>query len=106
MQELILESIQLLFSDDKRYASKVEEIQLKKVDTKERKTDAETVKILTATGCFTKNEIRKFMNYDELPIGGDEIATGVGGANFTLGQDDIEKINKLSASIKSDYEAQ
>ena len=46
------------------------------------------------------------MNYDELPVGGDEIATGVGGANFTLGQDDIEKINKLSASIKSDYEAQ
>lgn len=106
LQELILESIHKLFGDDKRYASKVEEIQLKKVDTKERKTDAETVKILTATGCFTKNEIRKFMNYDELPIGGDEIATGVGGANFTLGQDDIEKINKLSASIKSDYEAQ
>lgn len=106
LQELILESIQLLFGDDKRYASKVEEIQLKKVDTKERKTDAETVKILTATGCFTKNEIRKFMNYDELSVGGDEIATGVGGANFTLGQDDIEKINKLSASIKSDYEAQ
>ena len=106
MQELILESIQLLFGDDKRYASKVEEIQLKKVDTKERKTDAETVKILTATGCFTKNEIRKFMNYDDLPVGGDEIETGVGGANFTLGQDDIEKINKLSASIKSDYEAQ
>lgn len=106
LQELILESIQLLFGDDKRYASKVEEIQLKKVDTKERKTDAETVKILTATGCFTKNEIRKFMNYDELPVGGDEMATGVGGANFTLGQDDIEKINKLSASIKNDYEAQ
>lgn len=106
LQELILESIHKLFGDDKRYASKVEEIQLKKVDTKERKTDAETVKILTATGCFTKNEIRKFMNYDELPVGGDEIATGVGGANFTLGQDDIEKINKLSASIKSDYEAQ
>ena len=106
LQELILESIQKLFGDDQRYTSKVEEIQLKKVDTKERKTDAETVKILTATGCFTKNEIRKFMNYDELPIGGDEIATGVGGANFTLGQDDIEKINKLSASIKSDYEAQ
>lgn len=106
LQELILESIHKLFGDDQRYASKVEEIQLKKVDTKERKTDAETVKILTATGCFTKNEIRKFMNYDELPIGGDEIATGVGGANFTLGQDDIEKINKLSASIKSDYEAQ
>ena len=106
LQELILESIHRLFGDDQRYAGKVEEIQLKKVDTKERKTDAETVKILTATGCFTKNEIRKFMNYDELPIGGDEIATGVGGANFTLGQDDIEKINKLSASIKSDYEAQ
>ncbi len=106
LQELILESIHKLFGDDKRYASKVEEIQLKKVDTKERKTDAETVKILTATGCFTKNEIRKFMNYDELPVGGDEMATGVGGANFTLGQDDIEKINKLSASIKSDYEAQ
>ena len=106
LQELILESIHKLFGDDKRYASKVEEIQLKKVDTKERKTDAETAKILTATGCFTKNEIRKFMNYNELPVGGDEIATGVGGANFTLGQDDIEKINKLSASIKSDYEAQ
>ena len=106
LQELILESIHKLFGDDQRYAGKVEEIQLKKVDTKERKTDAETVKILTATGCFTKNEIRKFMNYDELPVGGDEIATGVGGANFTLGQDDIEKINKLSASIKSDYEAQ
>lgn len=106
LQELILESIHKLFGDDQRYAGKVEEIQLKKVDTKERKTDAETVKILTATGCFTKNEIRKFMNYDELPIGGDEIATGVGGANFTLGQDDIEKINKLSASIKNDYEAQ
>ena len=106
LQELILESIHKLFGDDQRYTSKVEEIQLKKVDTKERKTDAETVKILTATGCFTKNEIRKFMNYDELPVGGDEIATGVGGANFTLGQDDIEKINKLSASIKSDYEAQ
>ena len=106
LQEIILESIHKLFGDDQRYTSKVEEIQLKKVDTKERKTDAETVKILTATGCFTKNEIRKFMNYDELPVGGDEIATGVGGANFTLGQDDIEKINKLSASIKSDYEAQ
>lgn len=106
LQELILESIHKLFGDDQRYAGKVEEIQLKKVDTKERKTDAETVKILTATGCFTKNEIRKFMNYDELPVGGDEMATGVGGANFTLGQDDIEKINKLSASIKSDYEAQ
>lgn len=106
LQELILESIHKLFGDDQRYVGKVEEIQLKKVDTKERKTDAETVKILTATGCFTKNEIRKFMNYDELPVGGDEIATGVGGANFTLGQDDIEKINKLSASIKNDYEAQ
>lgn len=106
LQELILESIHKLFGDDQRYAGKVEEIQLKKVDTKERKTDAETVKILTATGCFTKNEIRKFMNYDELPVGGDEMATGVGGANFTLGQDDIEKINKLSASIKNDYEAQ
>ena len=95
LQELILESIQLLFGDDKRYASKVGEIQLKKVDTKERKTDAETVKILI-----------KFINYDELPVGGHEIETGFGGANFTLGQDDIEKINKLSASIKNDYEAQ
>lgn len=46
------------------------------------------------------------MNYDKLAVGGEEMATGVGGANFTLGQDDIEKINKLSASIRNDYEAQ
>lgn len=106
LQELILETIHMLFGDDHRYASKIEEIQLKKLDTKDRQTDATTAKLLVSTGCFTKNEIRRFMSYEALPVGGEEIATGVGGANFTLGQDDIEKINKLSASIKSDYEAQ
>ena len=105
IQNLILSSIKLLFGDDQKWRSKKEDIAFNAVDTKDWATDANTIKQMVATGCFTINEIRKFMKYDTIE-GGEQLATGTGGANFTLWKDDIEQIKNISNLIKQDHEAQ
>ena len=45
------------------------------------------------------------MKYNTIE-GGEQLATGTGGANFTLWKDDIEQIQNISNLIKQDHEAQ